>query len=47
MKLMDYRKEKNKDDIFIYSGGKKNKKKIKFINKNNSPFKKLMSLNLK
>ena len=39
--------EKNKDDIFIYFGRKKSKKKIKFINKNNSPFKKLMSLNLK
>ena len=47
MRLMDYRKEKNKDDILIYSGRKKSKKKIKFINKNNSPFKKLMSLNLK
>ena len=47
MRLMDYRKEKNKDDIFIYFGRKKSKKKIKFINKNNSPFKKLMSLNLK
>ena len=47
MKLMDYRKEKNKDDIFIYFGRKKSNKKIKFINKNDSPFKKLMSLNLK
>ncbi len=47
MGLMDYRKEKNKDDIFIYSRRKKSKKKIKFINKNNNPFKKLMSLNLK
>jgi hypothetical protein len=44
---MDYRKEKNKDDIFIYFGRKKSKNKIKFINKNDNPFKKLMSLNLK
>ncbi len=47
MGLMNYKKEAGKDDIFSYTGDRKNKKKIKFVNKNNSPFKKLMSLNLK
>ena len=45
--LMNYKREDKKKDIFSYTGDKKIRKKTKFINKNNNPFKKLMSLNLK
>ncbi len=47
MELMNYKRENNKPEIFFYKGLKKNKNKVKFINKKDSPFKKLMSLNLK
>ncbi len=47
MHLMNYRKEKNKSDLFSYKGSKKSKDKVNFINKKDNPFKKLMSLNLK
>jgi ATP-dependent RNA helicase SUPV3L1/SUV3 len=47
MYLMNYRKEKDKSDLFSYKGFKKNKNKVNFINKKDNPFKKLMSLNLK
>ena len=47
MYLMNYRKEKNKSDLFSYKGYKKSKDKVNFINKKDNPFKKLMSLNLK
>ena len=45
--LMNYKIEDKKKDIFSYTGDKKVRKKTKFTNKNNNPFKKLMSLNLK
>ncbi len=45
--LMNYKREDKKKDIFSYTGDKKIRKKTKFTNKNNNPFKKLMSLNLK
>ena len=47
MHLMNYRKEKDKSDLFSYKGFKKNRNKVNFINKKDNPFKKLMSLNLK
>tara|TARA_B100000579_G_C22830538_1_gene855657 strand:- start:1282 stop:2559 length:1278 start_codon:yes stop_codon:yes gene_type:complete len=47
MGLMNYKKENNTPEIFYYKGFKKHKNKVKFINKKDSPFKKLMSLNLK
>ena len=47
IKIMNYKKESGKDDVFYYTGIKKKKIKTKFINKNDSPFKKLTSLNLK
>ncbi len=47
MSLMNYKKEKNEIDVYSYKGYKKNRVKLKFINNKNSPFKKLMSLNLK
>ena len=46
MELMNYKKEKESPEVFSYKGSKKITK-IKFINKKDSPFKKLMSLNLK
>jgi len=45
--LMNYKREGKEKDVFLYTGDKKERKKIKFINKNNNPFKKLMTLNLK
>ncbi len=47
IKIMNYRKENKKDDIFFYAGTRKTKKRTKFIKKIDSPFKKLASLNLK
>ena len=44
---MNYKREDKKKDIFSYTGDKKIENKVKFINKKDSPFKKLMSLNLK
>jgi len=48
MNLMNYKKY-NKDDenTFVYKGIKKEKLVKRFIKKNNSPFKKLESLNFK
>ena len=45
--LMNYKREGKKKDIFLYIGDKKIRKKTKFINENNNPFKKLISLNIK
>jgi len=47
LNLMNYKREGKKKDIFLYIGDKKIRKKTKFINKNNNPFKKLISLNIK
>ena len=47
MDLMNYRKENNNIDVYSYRGYKKNRGKVKFVNKKDNPFKKLMSLNLK
>ena len=47
LNLMNYRKKNNEKDIFFYMGDKKSKKKTHFINKKDSPFQKLMGLNLK
>ena len=47
MRYMNYKKENDKKDIFFYIGGKRTTKRTKILNKNNSPFKKLMSLDLK
>jgi len=47
MGLMNYKKENKKENFFFYKGSKKFNGKQKYINKKNSPFKKLMSLNLK
>ncbi len=47
MNLMNYKKENTKEDLFFYKGSKKYNNKTKHINKKDSPFKKLMSLNLK
>ncbi len=47
MKLMNYKKDKDKQDLFIYKGEKKSKKINKFVKKNDSPFKKLETLSLK
>ena len=46
MKYMNYRNDNKDPETFSYKGSKK-VNKIKFINKKDSPFKKLMSLNLK
>ena len=46
MGLMDYKKEKKDEDIFIYKGSKKINK-IKFLKRKNNPFQKLSALNLK
>ncbi len=47
MGLMNYKKENKKENLFFYKGSKKFNGKPKYMNKKNSPFKKLMSLNLK
>ena len=47
MKLMNYKKEKDKPELFSYKGFKSGKNKVNFMNRKNNPFKKLMSLNLK
>ena len=47
MKFMNYRKDNNNVDVYTYRGYRKEKSKVKFVNKKDSPFKKLMSLNLK
>ena len=47
LNLMNYKKKNNEKDIFFYMGDKKSKKKTHFISKKDSPFKKLMGLNLK
>ena len=47
MNLMNYRKENNGIDVYSYKGYRKEKNKVKFTNKKDNPFKKLMSLNLK
>ena len=45
---MNYKRPDKKKDIFFYTGDKKkDRRKTKFINKKDSPFQKLMSLNLK
>ena len=46
MQLMDYKREKNDEDIFYYKGSKK-VNKVKFFKGKNNPFQKLSSLNLK
>ena len=45
MALMNYKKEK--EDMFFYKGAKKYNNKSKYVYKKDSPFQKLMSLNLK
>ena len=47
MNLMNYKRDKNIKDTFVYRGEKKDKKVRKFVKKNDSPFKKLESLGLK
>ena len=47
LNLMNYKKKNNEKDIFFYMGDKKSKKKTHFISKKDSPFQKLMGLNLK
>ena len=47
MNLMNYRKENNNVDVYSYRGYRKERSKVKFVNKKDNPFKKLMSLNLK
>ena len=47
MKHMNYKKDNNNVDVYSYKGYRKNKLKLKFVDKKNNPFKKLMSLNLK
>ena len=47
LNLMNYRKKNNEKDTFFYMGDKKSKKKTHFISKKDSPFQKLMGLNLK
>ena len=47
MGLMNYKKENKKENLFFYKGSKKFNGKPKYMSKMNSPFKKLMSLNLK
>ncbi len=46
MGLMNYKREKEDEDIFSYKGSKKTNR-IKFIKRKNNPFEKLSSLNLK
>ncbi len=45
--LMNYKKENDKQDIFSYKGTRKSSYKIRPANRKDSPFKKLMSLNIK
>ena len=47
MYLMNYKKENNNVDVYSYRGYRKERGKVKFVNKKDNPFKKLMSLNLK
>ena len=47
MNLMKYKKENNNVDVYSYRGYRKERSKVKFVNKKDNPFKKLMSLNLK
>tara|TARA_B100001250_G_scaffold407732_1_gene428967 strand:+ start:279 stop:2747 length:2469 start_codon:yes stop_codon:yes gene_type:complete len=47
LELMNYKRENNKKDIFFYIGDRKERKKSKFFNKKDSPFKKLTALNIK
>ena len=47
IKIMDYKKDKNEENLFFYYKKRKDKKKMIFSKKNNSPFKKLEQLNLK
>ena len=47
MNLMNYKKDTNGKDNFVYKGEKKDKKISKYIKKSNNPFKKLESLNFK
>ncbi len=47
MDLMNYRKDNNNVDVYSYRGYRKEKSKVKFGNKKDNPFQKLMSLNLK
>ena len=44
---MNYKKDKNNDEIFIYKGNKKEKKFKRFVKKSNNPFSKLETLSLK
>ena len=46
MKYMNYKKVTDETEVFSYKGDKKINK-IKFIKRKDSPFQKLMSLNLK
>ena len=46
IKIMNYKKDNNKEDVFFYIRQKK-KKSIKFTKKINNPFSKLTSLNIK
>jgi len=47
MNIMNYKKHDDKPEVFSYKGYKKNRKNVRFINKKDNPFKKLMSLNIK
>ena len=47
MALMNYKKDKNNDEIFTYKGNKKEKKFKRFVKKSNNPFSKLETLSFK
>ncbi len=47
LNFMNYKKKDKQKDIFFYIGDKKTRKKTRFINKKDNPFKKLSQLNLK
>ena len=47
MSLMNYKKDNNNLDVYSYKGYRKEKIKVRFNNKKDNPFKKLMYLNLK
>ena len=47
MTLMNYKKDKNNDEIFAYKGNKKEKKFKRFVKKSNNPFSKLETLSFK
>ena len=48
MNIMNYKKLDNETDVFFYKGEKRKKiEKLRNLSKKNSPFNKLMSLNLK